>query len=66
VHHSTTINIKGESFRLKEKRKAGMLASSERREDKSPVPGEWPFDEEKKEEPAMSAASSGKEVSAED
>jgi hypothetical protein len=37
VHHSTTINIKGESFRLKEKRKAGMLASSERREDKSPL-----------------------------
>lgn len=27
LHHSTTVNIKGESFRLKEKRKAGMLAS---------------------------------------
>lgn len=27
LHHSTTINIKGESYRLKEKRKAGILAS---------------------------------------
>ena len=26
LHHSTTLNIKGESFRLKEKRKAGLLA----------------------------------------
>lgn len=25
LHHSTTLNIKGESYRLKEKRKAGML-----------------------------------------
>jgi len=25
LHHATTLNIKGESFRLKEKRKAGML-----------------------------------------
>jgi DNA replication protein DnaC len=25
LHHSTTVNIKGESFRLKEKRKAGVL-----------------------------------------
>lgn len=25
LHHSTTINIKGESFRLKEKKRAGML-----------------------------------------
>jgi len=25
LHHSTTINIKGESYRLKEKRRAGML-----------------------------------------
>lgn len=28
LHHSTTINIKGESFRLKEKRKAGMLTGA--------------------------------------
>lgn len=26
LHHSTTINIKGESYRLREKRKAGMLS----------------------------------------
>ncbi len=25
LHHSTTLNIKGESYRLKEKRKAGVL-----------------------------------------
>jgi len=25
LHHATTINIKGESYRLKEKRKAGLL-----------------------------------------
>ena len=25
LHHSTTMNIKGESFRLKEKRKAGLF-----------------------------------------
>ena len=25
LHHSTTINIKGESYRLKTKRKAGVL-----------------------------------------
>src|SRR4029079_7089652 len=25
LHHSTTLNIKGESYRLKEKRKAGLL-----------------------------------------
>lgn len=35
LHHSTTINIKGESFRLKEKRKAGILAVQERPIDKS-------------------------------
>jgi len=51
---------------VKEKRKAGMLGSAERREDKGPAAGEWPFDEEKKPEPAMSAASAGKEVSQED
>jgi hypothetical protein len=26
LHHSTTINIRGESYRLKDKRKAGVLA----------------------------------------
>jgi hypothetical protein len=29
LHHSTTINIKGESYRLKEKRKTGLLAAAE-------------------------------------
>ena len=28
LHHSTTLNIKGESYRLKEKRKAGLLGQS--------------------------------------
>ena len=28
LHHSTTLNIKGESYRLKEKRKAGVLSKS--------------------------------------
>jgi len=27
LHHATTLNIKGESFRLKEKRKAGDCAT---------------------------------------
>jgi DNA replication protein DnaC len=27
LHHSTTLNIKGESYRLKEKRKAGLLGN---------------------------------------
>jgi hypothetical protein len=25
LHHSTTLNVKGESYRLKEKRRAGLL-----------------------------------------
>jgi DNA replication protein DnaC len=29
LHHSTIVNIKGESYRLKEKRKAGLLTRSE-------------------------------------
>ncbi len=28
LHHATTLNIKGESFRLKEKRKAGLVTAS--------------------------------------
>lgn len=28
LHHATTLNIKGESYRLKEKRKAGLLGSA--------------------------------------
>ena len=33
LHHSTTINIKGESYRLKSKRKAGMLSTPAKEED---------------------------------
>lgn len=32
LHHSTTINIRGESYRMKERRKAGLLATLEERE----------------------------------
>ncbi|MGK7520978.1 AAA family ATPase, partial [Salmonella enterica] len=28
LHHSTTLNIKGESYQLKEKRKVGALTKS--------------------------------------
>lgn len=28
LHHSTTLNVKGESYRLKEKRKAGLFGRS--------------------------------------
>src|SRR5512147_2044371 len=34
LHYSTTLNIKGESYRLKEKRKAGLLGRSTVNEDK--------------------------------
>jgi DNA replication protein DnaC len=33
LHHSTTINIRGESYRLKERRKAGLLPSPEQRQE---------------------------------
>lgn len=29
LHHSTTVNIRGESYRLKERRKAGLLPAPE-------------------------------------
>ena len=35
LHHATTLNIKGESYRLKEKRRAGILAHQP-----APTPGE--------------------------
>jgi len=28
LHHATTVNIKGDSYRLREKRKAGLFAAS--------------------------------------
>ena len=34
LHHSTTINIRGESYRLKDRRRAGLLA---RPEDQQPA-----------------------------
>jgi len=36
LHHSTTLNIKGESFRLKEKRRAGLLGRAKPTEDPQP------------------------------
>ena len=36
LHHSTTLNIKGDSYRLKEKRRAGLLA----RQQPTPTPAE--------------------------
>lgn len=33
LHHSTTLNIRGESYRLKDRRKAGLLPQPERRDD---------------------------------
>ena len=39
LHHATTLNIKGESFRLKEKRKAGLLGRPQAKvEEKEEVP----------------------------
>lgn len=38
LHHSMTINIKGESFRLKEKRRAGLLAKSNEEKKKEAMP----------------------------
>ena len=37
LHHTTTVNIKGESYRLREKRKAGLLGHRP-----VPVPEEEP------------------------
>jgi DNA replication protein DnaC len=37
LHHCTTINIKGESYRLKEKRKAGLLGSVPKTEEPQPA-----------------------------
>jgi DNA replication protein DnaC len=33
LHHSTTLNIKGESYRLKEKRRAGLLGTAPQRKE---------------------------------
>ncbi len=36
LHHATTINIKGESFRLKEKKKAGLIGNPAKPQEASP------------------------------
>lgn len=33
LHHSTTLNIKGESYRLKDKRRAGLVTAPATKED---------------------------------
>ena len=35
LHHSTTVNIRGESYRLKERRKAGLIPLPERQQPES-------------------------------
>lgn len=37
LHHSTTVNIRGESFRLKERRRAGLLSRPEDQRDERPA-----------------------------
>jgi len=37
LHHSTVINIKGESYRLKEKKKAGLLGKARERKEGNPT-----------------------------
>ena len=38
LHHATTLNIKGESYRLKEKRKAGLIGSNHKTGAITPTP----------------------------
>lgn len=40
LHHSTTINIKGESYRLREKKRAGLLASKPKLPESEEVPAQ--------------------------
>jgi len=40
LHHCTTLNIKGESYRLKEKRKAGLFGATPKAVDVKPEPDE--------------------------
>src|SRR6202165_4540001 len=37
LHHSTTVNIRGESYRLKERRKAGLVPLPEQQQPEAPV-----------------------------
>ena len=46
LHHSTTLNIKGESYRLKDKRRAGLVTTQAKKEDEpSPDPESVPMKE---------------------
>ena len=38
LHHSTTINIRGESYRLKDRRKAGLFPRAEEEDRPAPFP----------------------------
>jgi len=43
LHHSTTLNIKGESYRLKDKRKAGLVpVTSQQQEDSDDTDAQKP------------------------
>ena len=37
LHHATTLNIKGESYRLREKRKAGLLGQTSKPKEEEAV-----------------------------
>ena len=37
LHHATTLNVKGESYRLKEKRRAGVLGPARAAEERAPA-----------------------------
>jgi len=38
LHHSTTVNIRGESYRLKERRRAGLLPRSDQQGQETMLP----------------------------
>jgi hypothetical protein len=39
LHHSTTINVRGESYRLKDRRRAGLLPRSQQETALAAAPG---------------------------
>ena len=45
LHHSTTINIRGESYRLKDRRKAGLFPRAEEQTRPAPFPSSQGFSE---------------------
>jgi DNA replication protein DnaC len=44
LHHSTTVNIRGESYRLKERRKAGLLSRPEEHQERAVPSADAPKD----------------------